>query len=154
MVEKISTRIEASCLGRGGGAFADAAVTGGCSRDAPGVKPGVRVEACRRVASGMARLGVFEVDDADKRGSGDSGFVEGDEESVTSESTTAEEVTLITEVEADSGGVLRLGVMAEGSTLAAEVVKVGIKRLLRKGTIDTREMRRSRPDATVHMSLC
>ena len=154
MVEKISTRREASCLGRGGGAIADVAVTGGCSRDAPGVKPGVRVEACRRVASGMARLGVFEVDDADKRGSGDSGFVEGDEESVTSESTTAEEVTLITEVEADSGGVLRLGVMAEGSTIAAEVVKVGIERLLRKGTIDTREMRRSRPDATVHMSLC
>ena len=153
MVEKISTRREASCLGRGGGAFADVAVTGGCSRDAPGVKPGVRVEACRRVASGMARLGVFEVDDADKRGSGDSGFVEGDEEYVTSESTTAEEVTLITEVEADSG-VLRLGVMAEGSTIAAEVVKVGIECLLRKGTIDTREMRRSRPDATVHMSLC
>ena len=101
----------------------------------------------------MARLGVFEVDDADKRGSGDSGFVEGDEEYVTSESTTAEEVTLITEVEADSG-VLRLGVMAEGSTIAAEVVKVGIECLLRKGTIDTREMRRSRPDATVHMSLC
>ena len=154
MVEKISTRREASCLGRAGGALAAVAVTGGCSTDASGVSPGVRVEACRRVASGVPRLGVFEVDDADKRGSGDSGFVEGDEESVTSESATAEEVTLITEVEADSGGVLRFGVMAEASTIAAEVVKVGIECLLRKGTIDTRGMRRSRPDATVHMPLC
>ena len=154
MVEKISTRREASCLGREGGALADVAVTGGGSRDASGVGPGVRVEVCRRVASVVARRGVFEVQDADKGGGGDSGFVEGDEESVTSESTTAEEVTLITEVEADSGGVLRLGVMAEGSTIAAEVVKVGIECLLRKGTIDTREMRRSRLDATVHMSLC
>lgn len=130
-------------------------MTEGCSRDVSGVGLGVRVEACRRVASGVARRGVFEVDDADKGRSGDSGFVEGDEESVTSESTTAEEVTLITEAEADSGGVLRLGVMAEGSTIAVEVVKVGIECLLRrKGTIDTREMRRSRLDATVHMPLC
>src|ERR1700720_3743995 len=137
MVEKTSTRREASCLGRAGGAFADVAVTGGCSRDAPGVKPGVRVEACRRVASGMARLGVFEVDDAAKRGSGDSGFVEGDEESVTSESTTAEEVTLIIDGETDSGGVLRAGVTVAGSTTAAEAVKLGIKCFRRAGTIDT-----------------
>jgi hypothetical protein len=88
------------------------------------------------------------------RGSGDSGFVEGDEESVSGESITAEEVILIIEVETDSGGVLRVGVTAEGSTIAVEAVNVGIECLRRAGTVDTTEMRRSRPAATVHMSLC
>ena len=134
--------------------MADGAAAVGCPRDASRVGPGVKVEGCCRVAGDLARREVFEVDGVDKRESGDSGFVEGDEESVTGESTTAEEVILIIEGEADSSGVLPVGVTAEGSTKAAEAVKVGIECLRRAGTIDTTEMRRSRPAATVHMSLC
>lgn len=102
----------------------------------------------------MTRREVLEVDGVDMRGSGDSGFVEGDEESVGGESTTAEEVMLIIEVVTSSDGVLRVGVTAEGSTIAAAAVKGGIECLRRAGTIDTTEMRRIRPAATVHMSLC
>jgi hypothetical protein len=129
-------------------------VAGPSPRDASRVGPGVKLEVCPRVAGDLARREVLEVDGVDKRGSGDSRFVEGDEESVSGESTTAEEVILIIDGETDSRGVLRVGVTVEGSTIAAEAVKVGIKCLRRAGTIYTREMRRSRPDATIHMSLC
>ena len=71
------------------------------------------------------------------RGSGDSGFVEGDEESVSGESTTPEEMIRTVEVETDSGGVPRVGLTPEGSTVAAEAVKVGIECLRRAATIDT-----------------
>ena len=123
-------------------------------RDASRIGPGVKVEACPRLAGDLAGRAVLKVEGVDRRGSGDSDFVEGDEESVGGGSPTAEEVILIIDDETDSGGVLRVGVTVEGSTIAAEAVKVGMKCLRMAGTIDAREMRRSSPDATIHMSFC
>jgi len=114
----------------------------------------VKVEACRGVSGDLARREIFDVVGVDNPGSGDSGVVEGDDESVTGESTTAEEVIPIIEGEAGSGGVLRVGATPEGSTIAAEAVKVGFECLRRKGKIDTTKMRRSRLEANVRISLC
>ena len=72
-------------------------MAGGCPRDASGAGPAAKVEVFDRVAGDSARREVFEVDGVEMRGSGDSGFVEGDEESVSGESTTAKEVILIQE---------------------------------------------------------
>ena len=128
-------------------------MAGGCPRDASGAGPGAKVEGFDRVAGDSARREVFEVDSVEMRGSGDSGFVEGGEKSVSGESTTAKEVILIVEVETDSGGLLLVGLTADGSTVAAESVKVGIERLRRAGIVDTTVTRRSRLAAAVQMSL-
>jgi hypothetical protein len=102
----------------------------------------------------LGRREAFEVDRKGTGGSGDSGFVEGDEESDGGESITPEEVILIIEVETDSGGVLRVGVTAEGSTIAAEAVKVEIECLRRAAAIEPTEITRIRPAAIVRMSFC
>ena len=99
------------------------------------------------------RREVFEIDGGETRASGDSGSVAVDEESVSDEGTTPEEVILIVEVETNARGVLRLGLEAGGTTVAAEAVRVGIDRLRRAGTADTRVMRRSTLAAAIHRSL-
>ena len=129
-------------------------MAGGCPTDASCVNAGVKVEACRRVARDLASREVFEVDGAGMSGGCESGFVAGDEESVSGESTIAEELKLVIEFEADSGGVPRAGVTAEGWTTAAKAVNLAMHCSRRAGTLATSEMRRIRLAAAVHMSLC
>lgn len=111
-------------------------------------------EACPLIAGDLASREVFELDGADMRGGCESGSIERDEESVSGESAIAEEVILIIEVEADSGGMLWVGVTAEGWTIAAKAVNLGTECLRRTGTLATSEMRRIRLAAVVHRSLC
>jgi len=87
------------------------------------------------------------------RGGCKSGFVVEDEESVSGESAIAEELKLVIEFAADSGGVPRVGVTSEGWTIAEKAVNLGMQCLRRAGTLATSEMRKIRL-AAVHMSLC
>jgi hypothetical protein len=154
-------RREARCFGRGAladgvgvGVGEDGTVAGSCRRDASVADSGAKVEAFRRVEGTSARREILEVDGLEMCRRGGSGSVEEDEESVSGETTTPEEVMLIIDVETNSGGVRRAGVTAEGSTIAAEAVKLGMECLRNGRTAHTTEMRRSRPTAAVHMSLC
>jgi CMP-N-acetylneuraminic acid synthetase len=88
------------------------------------------------------------------RGGCKSGFVVEDEDSVSGESAIGEELKLVIEFAADSGGVPRVGVTAEGWTIAAKAVNLGMQCLRRAGTLATSEMRKIRLAAAVHMSLC
>ena len=56
--------------------------------DAPRVGPAVKVEVGGRAAGDLVRREVFEVADVDGLGGVDSGFVKGNEESVSGESAT------------------------------------------------------------------
>ena len=87
MAETISTRREASCLGRGAWALAVGAAVGSPG-DAPRVGPAVKVEVGGRAAGDLVRREVFEVAGVDGLGGGDSGFLKGNEESVSGESAT------------------------------------------------------------------
>src|ERR1700676_28490 len=154
MAETISMRREMRCWGPGSWALAEGAgaeetVAGSCRTDASVADAVGKAEGLRRVEGASARLKVFKVEGVEMRGSGESG-----EESVSGGITTPEEVILIMEVETNSEGVLRVGVTAEGSTVAAEAVKVGSECLLRAKRVDPTKMRRTRLVATVHMSLC